>query len=80
MMDGVKIERAENGFEVEMCDPEIKKANMKGDGPYRDPNKTYVFTSMSKLMAFLRKELPTALAPSDDEYGNGFDKAVKEEG
>jgi len=80
MMDAcVRIKRVENGFEVEMRDPEIEKSNMKAEGPYKSPEKTYVFTTMPKLMAFLRKQLPEALAKRDDEYEEGFAMAAKED-
>lgn len=73
----VKIERAKNGFEVEMCDPKIKQANM-GDGPYKDPYETYVFKTSAEVLAFLKDNLDKAV-PMDDDYESSFDEAMMEE-
>jgi hypothetical protein len=74
----VKIERAANGFEVCLRDPEIVKANAKADlskgGKWRDPEREYVFTTIDEVLKFLGKHLDKAL-PADD-YDTAFDKAV----
>lgn len=52
---------------------------MKYDDPKRppwvDPNKTYIFTDLEKLMAFLKKALPKMKAEAD--YETAFDTAAK---
>ena len=77
----VRIERLTNGFEVEIRDPEIEKANRKRDnsksgiGIYRSPWKSYAFKSAAEVTAFLTKALPKTV-PEDDEYSTAFDKAA----
>lgn len=81
-MDGcVRIERATNGYTVNVSDPKIREANNKRDigskgpyAPYRDPNKEYIFTNIKTVLAFLEKNLDKAL-PKDD-FGSSFDAAV----
>lgn len=76
-----KIKRMKNGFEVEMKDPEIIKANMKpakgGIGPYKDPNVSYVFKTVDEVLAFLKANLEKAVP---DDYESSFDEAATEEG
>jgi hypothetical protein len=72
-----KIERAKNGFEVEMCDPKIKQANM-GDGPYKDPYVKYVFKTSAEVLAFMKENLDKAV-PMEDEYESSFNEAMMEE-
>lgn len=72
----VKIERAMNGFEVEMCDPTIKAAN-QGDGPYRDPYVSYVFKTSAEVLSFLKENLDKAVPM--DEYESTFNEAAMEE-
>lgn len=79
----VKIECLTNGYEVEMRDPEIVKANMKGakgnmPSPYKDPNVGYVFKTVDEVLAFLKTNLEKALPM--DEYESSFDDAAEEEG
>lgn len=85
-MDGeycCRIERAKNGFEIEMTDPAIveqnRKRDMKGDYrmPYKSPRVSYVFKSVKEVLAFLEKNLETALPL--DEYNSAFDEAVNAE-
>lgn len=77
-----RIERAANGFTVTLRDPEIVKQNRASDGPskrpmpYRDPNVSYVFDSVEKVLTFLEKSLAKALPL--DEYTTTFTKALKE--
>jgi hypothetical protein len=75
----VTIEKATNGYTVEMRDPKIVAANMKRDamdykdpkrGVYQDPQRTYVFTDMAALTKFLTDNLDKALAGSD--YSSSF--------
>lgn len=76
----VKIERAKNGYEVEMCDPKIKEKNesQKGVGSeYRDPYVSFVFKTVDEVMAFLEENLEKAV-PMDD-FETSFNEAVKED-
>jgi recombinational DNA repair protein RecT len=76
----VRIERLTNGFEVEIRDPEIEKANRKPTkgseiGRWRDPWKSYAFKTAAEVSAFLTKALPK-MTSDDDEFGTAFDKAA----
>lgn len=77
-----RIERLNNGYEVELTDPAIVAANKKRDnskGPYtpwRDPKVGYVFKTVKEVTDFLSKNLDKALPL--DEYGSSFDDAVAE--
>ncbi len=73
----VRITRAENGYQVEVKDPEILKKN-EADDKYRDANVSYVFADMSGLTKFLDENLDKVLAPLDEEYTSGFKLALKE--
>ena len=81
--DGVRIERATNGYTVSMRDPKIEAANRKRsmksdyDTPYVDPNRTYVFSDIDAVMTFLKANLDTAL-PKDD-YSSAFDEMAADE-
>ena len=85
MGDCCRIERAKNGFTVELNDPAIVKANQKRDistkngpyVPYKSPNVEYVFSTIDEVLAFLKKNLETALPM--DEYETSFDAAIGEE-
>jgi len=77
--DCVRIERLTNGYEVEIYDPKIAAMNEKAKGMYKDPMKSYVFMDVKSVLAFLEKNLETAI-PMKDEYGTAFDTAMAEEG
>lgn len=79
----VRIERLKNGYEVEMKDPEIVKANAKPSKgssftPYKNPNVGYVFKTVDEVLAFLKANLEKALP--EDDFGSSFDEAVSAEG
>ena len=85
MMDGeiVRIERAKNGFTVEMRDPKIDEQNRKrdeDDGPeegFRSPFVSYVFESVEAVLAFLGENLEKAMPL--DEFETSFKEAVAKE-
>jgi hypothetical protein len=75
-----RIEKLQNGFEVEIRDPEIEKKNnarneKSGYSPYKDPWVSYVFTDITAVLAFLKKSLPKASA-GGGEFESSFDAAV----
>lgn len=84
-MDGqvVRIERAKNGFTVEMRDPEIEKRNRerdeKEDGPvgYESPFVSFVFESTEAVLEFLGKNLEKAMPL--DEFDTSFEEAAAKE-
>lgn len=73
-----KIKRLANGYEIQLRDPEIVKANResKPSKPWRDPEVGYVFKTIGEVTAFLTKNLEKALPL--DEYSTSFDVAAKE--
>lgn len=78
----VRIERMENGYEVEVQDPAIVKQNAgydkKGNrNSWKNPSRSYGFKSVEEVTAFLEKNLDKAL-PQDD-YTASFDEAVAAE-
>lgn len=72
-----RIEKAANGFEVEMYDPAIAKENAKSKGRWRDPMVPHVFTKIEDLLKFIQENL--ADAGPDDEYSSSFDAIVGED-
>jgi hypothetical protein len=75
-----KIERAKNGFTVEMRDPKIVAENSKptkGIGRYRDPNVEYVFKDVKSVLKFLETNLEKAMPM--DEFSSAFDTASTKE-
>lgn len=71
-----KIEALANGFEVELYDPEIAKANEKGKGRYRDPMVGHGFKTVEEVVAFLKANLKAA---GPDEYTSSFKQLSEEE-
>jgi hypothetical protein len=83
--DNIRICRERDGFEVNVTDPEIVKANRErnkgGDccapsSDWKDPNVEYRFDNKEQVLKFLDKAMDIAL-PSD-EYSSTFDKLAKE--
>lgn len=72
----IRIERLANGYEVEITDPAIVKANQsrQGSKPWRNPKINYAFKTVEEVLAFLSKNLEKAL-PMDD-YSTSFDAAA----
>ena len=77
MDDEMRIGRAVNGFTLRMRDPKIVEKNQKDKGPWHDPNVTMVFEDASKLVAFLEKNLDTALPKNT--FSTAFDDALEAE-
>ena len=72
----IRIERAVNGYEVEMTDPKIRAANQKANSRWRDPEVSFVFKTVEEVTKFLTSNLDKALPM--DEYETSFDAAVTE--
>lgn len=81
----VRIERMANGYTVCVKDPAIVKANNKrgnGDGPcapYKDPERQYIFKTVTEVNDFLTKNLDKALPAivAEDSFESSFDKAAE---
>ena len=79
----LRIEKLENGYEVEIVDDTVREANRNPQKngkylPYQDPWKGYAFTDMKSMLKFLETKIPE-LHPLDEEseYDDAFDNAVK---
>lgn len=78
-----RICRLENAWEVEVYDPPKRepkplKLGEMSEPYYRDPWKSYAFSSAKEVMAFLTDRLEK-LKPgnSEQEYATGFKEATK---
>lgn len=75
----VRIERLENGFEVEIIDEKIQKENMKSKtAAWQDPWKGYAFTGADEVVKFLTKHLDS-LPAEDESYATSFKKAAEKD-
>jgi len=72
----VRIEKLENGYEVEIREP--KRAKTKTPGDYVDPWCGYAFKTAAEVGEFIGKNLDKAQCEGD-EFGSSFDAAVAEE-
>jgi hypothetical protein len=72
----VRIEKLDNGFEVEICDQKARAKNKKpGAGlTYTNPWRSYAFRTTAEVCKFLEKNLDKAV-PTDD-FSSSFDAAV----
>lgn len=77
-MNSIRIERAQNGFVVCMDDPAIVKANRESDGPWKDPQQSFVFDDKAGVIEFLTNNLDKII-PDGEDYESSFDAAVKED-
>jgi hypothetical protein len=74
----VRIERLQNGYEVEVIDEKIQDENMKPRAAWKDPWKGYAFTDVKEVVAFLTKHLDS-LPVEKDDYATSFNKATAED-
>lgn len=76
----VRIEKMENGYEVEVIDPAIQEENNKPKSVWKDPWKSYAFTKPEQVTMFLAEVLPK-LAPekADDVYAAAFKAASSDD-
>lgn len=71
-----RIEKLQNGYEVEIYDAAIAKANDTKNAkgaypPYKSPWVSYVFTDVVEVLKFLKTALPKA---TKDEFSSSFDE------
>lgn len=75
--DVVRIEALENGFEVECLDPKIQEENGKPKSLYRDPYKSYAFSTSDEVLAFVKDKLSKMKPKSNtSEYASAFKEAA----
>jgi hypothetical protein len=75
----VRIEKLENGYEVEIRDQKQVGKNREGglNSPYKDPWCGYAFKTTAEVCAFLEKNLDKAVP--GDTFSTSFDAAVDED-
>lgn len=71
-----KIERAENGYEVEVYDSKTAARNGKMNTPWEEPYKSYLFNSSKEVAKFISDNLENF--GTENEYDVAFKKASKE--
>jgi hypothetical protein len=76
--DRIVIKRDRNGWEVQVCDPELVTYNQsRGDNDYYvDPSVEYNFETKDQVLAFIGAVIDKALP--DDSFGSTFDNLAKE--
>lgn len=74
----LRIEKLENGYEVEISDPKIIAANKKPKSQYQDPWKGYAFTTAEEVKNFVGEHLDSLKPPpdADEEYSDAFKAAA----
>lgn len=79
----LRIEKLENGWEVEMLDTAVQEKNRAPSKPgklvpYEDPWKSYAFEEFDTMIKFIKEKLPLLHPESDDEvYASAFETAAK---
>ncbi len=77
MDDVIRIEKLENGFEVECLDPAVAEANSKPKSMWKDPYKGYAFSTAEEVIAFIGKKLGAMKSKSKtSEYDSAFKEAA----
>jgi hypothetical protein len=73
----VRIEKLNNGYEVEIRDQKQAAKNAK-PGPYIDPWCSYAFKTTAEVCTFLEQNLDKAVP--EDDFNASFDAAVADDG
>jgi len=77
--DVLRIEKLENGFEVEVYDEKIAEANRKPKNvSYESPWKAYAFSTKEEVVAFVSKELDKLPKSTQEEFDGAATAAFKE--
>jgi hypothetical protein len=80
----IRISCAQNGYIIEVTDPDIKKQNQKrdmslskngADVPWRDPHVKFTFKSPAEVAKFITTNIDR-MFPDSDEYSTAFDLEV----
>ena len=79
----LKVEKLENGYEVEIRDAEQEAKNAKPPKKneatqYVDPWKAYAFTTDKEVVAFIKRHLASLPKSSHDEFNDAAEEAFKE--
>lgn len=76
----LRIEKLDNGFEVEIRDQKAVKRNsasINKPTPYVNPWRSYAFKNTKEVVAFIEKNLDKAVP--DDTFSSSFDEAAAED-
>lgn len=76
--DVLRIEKLENGYEVEVRDPKIDAANQKPKADWKSPWKAYAFSTSGEVVAFVSKHLDSLPKSSQDEFNDAAATAFAE--
>lgn len=74
----VRVEKLANGYEVEVCDPDIVKANNKPKAAWNDPWKGYAFKTAKEVTEFLTKVMDTLEPDNSNDMETNFQRALGE--
>lgn len=77
-MECLRIEKLENGFKVEVCDPKIRAANEKSKGMWKDPWKQYAFSTAAEVTTFVTKHLEALPKSDKEQFDEAYNEATKE--
>lgn len=74
----MRIDKLENGYEIEICDEKIVAENDKPRSSWKDPWKGYAFTTADEALAFITQHLGSLKPPpdADTEYTSAFNRAT----
>lgn len=75
----LRVEKLENGFEVEIFDEKIDKSNNKPKSTYESPWKAYAFTTSAEVVKFVAKHLDGLPKSSQDEFNDAAAEAFSKE-
>ena len=77
----LRIEKLQNGWEIEIADPEVLKNNKDPKKSWKDPWVGYAMLSVDDVKEFIGKHLDSLEPPADadDEYGAEFVRQTEEE-
>lgn len=83
----IRISCAQNGYIVEVTDPDIKKDNQGGtlskggkEVPWRDPNVKFTFKTAKEVAAFITTNIDKMFPDGEEtSYASSFDMAAKED-
>lgn len=80
----IRISKAQNGYAVDVTDPDIRKDNRNADLvkggkhiPWRDPNVKFVFKTPAEVAKFITDNIDK-MFPDGDEYSTSFSLAAKD--
>lgn len=84
----IRISKAQNGYIVEVTDPDIKKKNRESDltkggkvVPWRDPDVKFTFKTAKEVATFITTNIDKMFPDdADTAYSKAFDVASEEKG